>query len=344
MKTTIIRAYEIEQEDIKKKIKHSFSKDELVVFPTETVYGIGANALSSKAVKSIFKAKGRPSDNPLIVHVNDQLDVYKYTKNISNYAKPLMEAFWPGPLTLIFENNGMISKDVTGGLSTIAIRIPSHPIARKVIEMSGFPICAPSANISGRPSATSFDHVYEDFFGKVSILIDGGNTNIGIESTVLDLTTNQPTILRPGKITKKMIEDVLAIEIIDHSEILTEDAPKAPGMKYKHYAPKGAVTLVDGSKEHVVDYINRQIQIHHDKKVAILCPNEYYDLLEAKTIIKLGSIESPETIGENLFSSLRLMDKLDIDLIYIPVVSSEGLGQAIMNRLLKAANYHMIKV
>jgi L-threonylcarbamoyladenylate synthase len=344
MKTTIFKSEEIEQEEVKTSIRKAISNDELVVFPTETVYGIGANALSSKAVKSIFKAKGRPSDNPLIVHVNDQLDVYKYTKNVSNYAKPLMDAFWPGPLTLIFENNGIISKDVTGGLSTIAIRIPSHPIARKVIEISGFPICAPSANISGRPSSTSFDHVYEDFFGKVSILVDGGNTNIGIESTVLDLTTNQPTILRPGKITKKMIEDVLTIEIVDHSEFLTEDAPKAPGMKYKHYAPKGAVTLVDGSIEHVVDYIYQQIKLHRNDKVAVLCPDEYYDLLKSKNVYKLGSIKSPETIGENLFSSLRLMDKLGIDYIYIPVVSSEGLGQAIMNRLLKAANHNIIKI
>lgn len=344
MKTMIIKAKDIEQEDVKQSIKNSLSSDELVVFPTETVYGIGANALSSKAVKSIFLAKGRPSDNPLIVHVNDQEDVYKYTKNVSLFAKPLMNAFWPGPLTLIFENNGMISKDVTGGLSTIAIRIPSHLIARKVIKLSGFPICAPSANLSGRPSSTTFEHVYEDFYGRVSILIDGGNTNIGIESTVLDLTTSIPTILRPGKITKKMIEDVLSIKIVDHSEILTDDSPKAPGMKYKHYAPKGKVTLVDGTIKHVVNYINQQIQIHSDLKTAILCPDEYYELIESQHVIKLGSLHSPETIGENLFSSLRLMDKLDIDFIYIPVVSSEGLGQAIMNRLLKAANHHIVKV
>jgi L-threonylcarbamoyladenylate synthase len=344
MKTMIINAKDIEQEEIKQKIKNSLSNDELVVFPTETVYGIGANALSSKAVKSIFLAKGRPSDNPLIVHVNDQADVYKYTKNISVYAKPLMDAFWPGPLTLIFENNGIISKDVTGGLLTIAIRIPSHLIARKVIEMSGFPICAPSANISGRPSSTTFEHVYEDFNGKVAILIDGGSTNIGIESTVLDLTTSVPRILRPGKITKKKIEDVLSINIVDHSEILTDDAPKAPGMKYKHYAPKGVVTLIDGSMKHVVDYINQQIKSQNDDTIAVLCPDEYCELLDLKNKFKLGSINSPETIGENLFSLLRLMDKLDMKKIYIPVVSSEDMGQAIMNRLLKAADHHMIKV
>ncbi|BCR36399.1 L-threonylcarbamoyladenylate synthase [Mariniplasma anaerobium] len=344
MKTLIIKAKDIEQEKVKKNIKNSLSNDELVVFPTETVYGIGANALSSKAVKSIFLAKGRPSDNPLIVHVNNQADVYKYTKNVSVYAKPLMNAFWPGPLTLIFENNGIISKDVTGGLLTIAIRIPSHLIARKVIEISGFPICAPSANISGRPSSTSFEHVKEDFYERVSILIDGGNTDIGIESTVLDLTSVVPTILRPGKITKKMIEDILSINIIDHSEIFTEDTPKAPGMKYRHYAPKGVVTLIDGSMKQVVDYINQQIKSQNDEKIAVLCPDEYCELIDLKNIFKLGSKNSPETIGQNLFSLLRLMDKLDMKKIYIPVVSSKGMGQAIMNRVLKAANYNIIKV
>lgn len=344
MKTDIFKAIDLNKPEIKEQIKNQILNNQLVVFPTETVYGIGANALSPEAVKKIFLIKGRPSDNPLIVHLNDASQVTKYIKNISIYAKPLMDAFWPGPLTLIFESNGLFSDIVTGGLKTIAIRVPSHPVAQNVIACSGVPICAPSANISGKPSSTLFSHVKEDFYGKVSIIIDGGKVEIGLESTVLDLTAKTPTILRPGKITQTMIEKVLKIQIINHSEQIIEGAPKSPGMKYKHYAPKGEVTLIDGSFDNVIKFINNQEIVQKNCKIAALCPDEYVKHLHLNTVINLGSIESPEAIGENLFMSLRQMDELKIDYIYIPVISKEGLGQAIMNRLLKAANYRIIKV
>jgi L-threonylcarbamoyladenylate synthase len=344
MKTEIFQATDLQRLEIREKIKKRIICDELVVFPTETVYGIGANALSETAVKKIFEVKGRPSDNPLIVHLSDKNDVYKYVKNISPYASTLMDAFWPGPLTLVFESNGFFPSIVTGGLKTVAIRVPSHNIAREIISLAGVPICAPSANISGKPSSTLFSHVKDDFDGLVSTIIDGGSTEIGLESTVLDLTVEIPSILRPGKITKNMIEEVLKIKIENHSEKLLEDAPKSPGMKYKHYAPKGVVTLVDGESENIIAYINRQASLHKNKKVACLCPDEFENGLNLETIIKLGSINKLETIGENLFKSLRMMDELNIDYIYIPVVSYEGLGEAIMNRLLKASNHNLVKV
>lgn len=344
MKTFCFKEADLEDVKIQNQIKNAIVNDELVVFPTETVYGIGANALSEIAVKKIFKIKGRPSDNPLIVHLKDQNEVYKYIKKIPLYAEKLMEAFWPGPLTLIFENDGVFSDSVTAGLTTVAIRVPNHPIAEKVISLSGLPICAPSANISGRPSSTLFSHVKEDFDGLVPILIDGGATKIGLESTVLDLTVGTPSILRPGRITKEMIEDVLKIKIIDYLEYNTKDTPKSPGMKYKHYAPKGNVTLVEGDFCNVVKYLNSLALLEKEMKIAVLCPDEYEKNLKLKTIIKLGSINNLDAIGENLFKSLRLMDEMKIDNIYIPTISAEGYGQAIMNRLLKAANQNIIKV
>lgn len=344
MLTEIYRASDLQDFKIREEIKNRINSDELVVFPTETVYGIGANALSETAVKKIFEVKGRPSDNPLIVHLSEKNDVYKYVQNVSPYASKLMDAFWPGPLTLVFESNGIFSAVVTGGLKTVAIRVPSHPVAKEIINLSGVPICAPSANISGKPSSTLFSHVKEDFDGLVSTIIDGGSTEIGLESTVLDLTVQVPSILRPGKITKNMIEEVLNIKIENHSEILLEDTPKSPGMKYKHYAPKGIVTLVEGEKTNVIDYINVQAIAHKDKKIACLCPDEFEKGLNLDIVIKLGSMNKLEIIGENLFKSLRLMDELNIDYIFIPAVSYEGLGEAIMNRLLKASNHNLVKV
>ncbi len=344
MKTDIFQALDLEKLEVKEQIRKQILNDQLVVFPTETVYGIGANALSKEAVKKIFLVKGRPSDNPLIVHLDNAFEVTKYVKNISNYAEPLMKAFWPGPLTLVFESNGVFSDIVTGGLQTIAIRVPSHPVAQKVIASSGVPICAPSANISGKPSSTLFSHVKEDFYGKVSTIIDGGKADIGLESTVLDLTVDIPTILRPGKITQSMIEEILNIKVINHSEQIPEGSPKSPGMKYKHYAPKGTVSLIDGSFDNIIKYINNQKSLQEKQKIAVLCPGEYIQHLNLKTVINLGSIEHPEEIAENLFKSLRLMDELKIESIYIPVISQNGLGQAIMNRLLKAANHNIIKV
>jgi L-threonylcarbamoyladenylate synthase len=344
MKTIYFTAADLEEVKVQDTIRKAFQDDELVVFPTETVYGIGANALSETAVKKIFSIKGRPSDNPLIVHLPNQQDIYKYIKNIPSYAEALMVAFWPGPLTLIFPNDGVFSNAVTAGLDTVAIRVPDHPIANKVLSLSGLPICAPSANISGRPSSTLFSHVKDDFDGLVSILIDGGSTKIGLESTVLDLTVDIPAILRPGRVTKEMIENVLKIEIIDHLGQDIKNTPKSPGMKYKHYAPKGSVTLIEGDFEAVVNFLNKLSLEEEDKRIAVLCPDEYESHLHLKTVIKLGSLNNLDAIGENIFKSLRLMDEMNIDEIYIPAINTEGYGVAIMNRLIKAANNNIIKV
>ena len=342
MKTSIYQPSDLERKDVQEHIKNTINHHGVVVFPTETVYGIGANAFSDEAIKKIYKIKGRPSDNPLIVHLSETAEIYQYIHDLPTYASILMNAFWPGPLTLIFNNHGKFSNTITGGLDTVAIRVPSHPIARQIIKLSGVPICAPSANISGRPSSTLFSHVKDDFDGRVPIIIDGGPTEIGLESTVLDLTEPIPTILRPGKITQEMIEDILKIKILN-GDVSSISSPKSPGMKYKHYAPKGTVTLVDGSFDRVVSYLTEQSK-NLQEKVAILCPNEFAKHLYVENVYSLGSIQNLETIGENLFKFLRLMDDLNIDSIFVPVIDSKGYGLAIMNRLLKAANHRIIKL
>lgn len=344
MNTLILNENQLDDPMIQLAIKDAILHDELVVFPTETVYGIGANALSPIAVKKIFEVKGRPMDNPLIVHLSTPQATFRYIKNPPAYSQELMDAFWPGPLTLVFESNGIFPKEVTGGLSTIAIRVPSHPIAKKVIASCGVPICAPSANISGRPSSTRFSHVKEDFEGRVSMLINGGSTHIGIESTVLDLTTKTPVILRPGKITQEMIEAVLSMPINNHSESVIEGAPKSPGMKYKHYAPQGNLTLIEGEMNQVIKFFKERLQQSNNRKVAVLCPDEYTDGLLGEHVFNMGSLKHPEMIAERLFKLLRMMDERGYNEIYMPTIQGEGLAKAIMNRLIKAANHQVIKL
>jgi L-threonylcarbamoyladenylate synthase len=316
----------------------------LVVFPTETVYGIGANALDPKAAKQIYSVKGRPIDNPLIVHIASMEQLPKLVTSISETAKTLMNVFWPGPLTLIFEKSEIIPKEITGGLDTVAIRFPSNKIAQKVIEAAGVPICAPSANISGRPSSTLFEHVFSDLDGKVDIIIDGGKSTIGLESTVLDLTSTVPSILRPGAVTKKMIEDVLGSNVEDGFLEHLEDAPKSPGMKYTHYAPKGKITLVYGEKENVIFYMNQQVALHSNQAVGVICATEYLEDILCEHKIALGGLDDPNEVASNIFIALRKMDELQIEQIYAHAFSNADLGSAIMNRLLKAAGYNVIYV
>ncbi|MFU8787046.1 MAG: L-threonylcarbamoyladenylate synthase, partial [Candidatus Izemoplasmataceae bacterium] len=316
----------------------------LIVFPTETVYGIGANALDKDAAKKIYAVKGRPADNPLIIHIDHLHMLNTLVLEISETARKLIQAFWPGPLTLVFKKNPIIPNEITGGLNTVAIRFPSNLIALAVIKAANMPLAAPSANISGKPSSTLFDHVKSDLYGKVDILIDGGKSTIGLESTVLDVTTDTPTLLRPGSVTKKMIEDILQQPILDISENSMNDTPKSPGMKYTHYAPKGKITLVDGLKEEVIEYINKAIKSLDENKSAVICAHEYVPFMESKYVFDLGSIDHPEEIASNLFIALRRMDELDIDYIFTHAFSQEHLGQAIMNRLLKAAGYNIIRL
>lgn len=340
----IIRAEDVGLKTNMLRIQQTIKQGGLVVFPTETVYGIGADATNPEAVKRIFYAKGRPSDNPLIVHLADLKDLETCVQNIPNIAYPLMEKFWPGPLTLVFQKKAIIPQEVSGGLDTVGIRMPSSDVARQVIRAAGVPICAPSANLSGKPSSTLFKHVVEDFSGNVEIMIDGGQVQIGLESTVLDLTTPIPVLLRPGAITKKMIEEVIQIGIMDATQDDVKETPKSPGMKYTHYAPKGEVTIIDGSFDHVITYINQTVRKYPPNEVGVIAPSEYIESISAYYKVNLGSLTNLNEVARNIFLALRQMDALKIKMILIPALPKEDLGQAIMNRLNKAAGHRIIHV
>ena len=305
----------------------------LVAFPTETVYGLGADALNAEASAKIYAAKGRPSDNPLIVHIHDVDQVYEIASEVPEAAKKVMEKFWPGPLTVILNKKSCVPDGTTGGLKTVAIRMPSHPLARDFIRESGRMIAAPSANTSGRPSPTLASHVYEDMQGRIPLILDGGAVGIGIESTIIDMSTDTPTILRPGYITKDMLE-----------EVLPKVVAKAPGMKYRHYAPKGQLTLVEGDRDKVIARINELVKEKEEEghKVGVIGTDETLDSYHADILRSIGSRQKPETVAANLYRILREFDDLECDYMYSESFFEQGLGNAIMNRMLKAAGYHLI--
>ena len=323
----------------------------LVAFPTETVYGLGADALNSEAAAKIYAAKGRPSDNPLIVHIAEKEDLKRLTTDISPEAEVLIETFWPGPLTLIFHKRAEVPDGTTGGLSTVAVRMPAHKIARELIRSSGVLIAAPSANLSGRPSPTAAEHVWQDMQGRIDMLIDGGKVGIGIESTIVDMTVNPPMILRPGYITREMLEEKIGPVEVDKaaraeriSEIGGNYKPKAPGMKYRHYAPRADFTMFEGSMSNVADAINKRKQTEEaaGKKVGIICTDESRDYYFGEHVVSIGSRKNEEEIAANVYKILREFDETNIDVILGETVSRDGLGQAIMNRLIKAAGYKLI--
>ena len=342
MKTIILNKEKLNLKSNQKLIKETIKASKLVIFPTETVYGIGANALDPMAAKNIYKTKGRPSDNPLIVHIANKQDVKKYVKNISPKANLLINAFWPGPLTLIFNKNNIIPKATTGGLNTIAIRMPSNKLAQKIIKLAGVPIAAPSANLSGKPSSTKLAHVKTDFMNKVSIIVDGGDSSIGLESTVVDTSVNPITILRPGSISKKMLETTLGEPVLDKSAKVVKGITKSPGMKYVHYKPKGEVTIIEGKIEDMAKYVNK-IANKKREKIVVICELENTKHFKVKTVA-LGSIKKPAEMAHNLFTTLRLMDELKAKIIYIHHLGSDDLAYPIMNRLIKAAGYKVVKV
>lgn len=321
----------------------------LVAFPTETVYGLGANALNETAVKNIFVAKGRPSDNPLIVHIADRCEVDKLVTYIPACAHDLMEKFWPGPITLIMEKSNLVPLSVTAGLNTVGIRMPSNLVAHELIRESGVPVAAPSANTSGRPSPTNAAHVIEDLFGRVDVIIDAGSCSVGVESTVLDTTSSPPVILRPGGVTLEQLEKVLGEVTLDPA-ILTERngdfVPKAPGMKYKHYSPKGQVIIVEGALDNVVSKINELIGEYSSKglRVGVMSTDQTSSSYQGAEVISLGNRKNASEIAANLFKVLREFDEKKTEIILAESVSSSGIGLAIMNRLNKAAGYNIIKV
>lgn len=316
--------------------------NEVVAFPTETVYGLGGNAENDQAVEKIFAAKGRPSDNPLIIHIADEHQLDTFVEQVPTKAKQLMEAFWPGPLTLIFNKKAdLLSDKATAGLSTVAVRMPNHPVALAVIKRANLPIAAPSANRSGRPSPTTADHVWEDLNGKISGIIDGGPTGVGVESTVLDCTVEVPMILRPGGITKEQIEGVIGEVKVDPALVDANEAPKSPGMKYLHYAPDAPLYLVEGTKESIQRLVN-------DKKktgllVGVLTTEENKDYYQADFVYTCGNRANLDTVASSLYEALRYFNHTDADIIYSEMFPNEGVGHAIMNRLMKAAGHRVIK-
>lgn len=322
-------------------------KGQLVAFPTETVYGLGANALDANACAEIFKVKGRPQDNPLIVHVSNFDMVKSVTEDWNEQAKRCAEAFWPGPLTLVLPKTAFIPDTVSAGLGSIGIRMPSHPVALSLIEKAGVPIAAPSANLSGKPSPTNGIHVWKDLRGRIPLVLDGGVCNVGVESTVLDLTGNIPMILRPGGITKEKLEEVLGEVKVDLPS--ENQAPKAPGMKYRHYAPMGELYLLIGEREKILTRMAEAIQKAHSrlKKVGILCTLESASELHSQLpdlLFVLGSEKRPEEVAASLYEGLRLCDEQGIDVILAEGVSKNGLGFAIMNRLEKASGQKILYV
>ena len=321
----------------------------LVAFPTETVYGLGGNALDPKASMKIYAAKGRPSDNPLIVHIADIDDLAKITTEIPKGARILAEKYWPGPLTMIFQKSDAVPYETTGGLDTVAVRMPSHPTALALIREGGGYIAAPSANTSGRPSPTLAEHVYEDLKGKIPMILDGGAVGIGIESTIIDLSEEIPMILRPGYITKEMLSEVLGEVRIDPAimgSVKPGVVPKAPGMKYRHYAPKGNLTIVEGPQEKVTACINEKLSEGHKQglKTGVIATDETIEQYQADVKRSLGSRKNEEAIAHHLFEVLRQMDDEEVQLIFTESFAETGLGQATMNRLLKAAGHQVISL
>ncbi|MCH5264854.1 MAG: threonylcarbamoyl-AMP synthase [Lachnospiraceae bacterium] len=314
----------------------------LVAFPTETVYGLGGNGLLASAAEKIYAAKGRPSDNPLILHISSQEELFPLVREVSDTGKRLMEAFWPGPMTLIFEKTDRVPLETTGGLDTVAIRMPEHPGARELIACAGVPVAAPSANISGRPSPTSAEHVREDLDGRIDLIIDGGNVGIGLESTIIDLTETVPVILRPGAVTSAMIAEVIGEVRLD-AGLAGKDSlepPKAPGMKYRHYAPEAAMTIIEGEMETVIERINQLAGDYPADKVGILAAEETKERYPHGQVVTVGS-RTAGTIGKGLYRALRTFDHLGVEVIFSETFSGERDSEAIMNRLKKAAGYHV---
>jgi L-threonylcarbamoyladenylate synthase len=322
----------------------------LVAFPTETVYGLGANALDERAVLRIFEAKNRPADNPIIVHIADERDVYVLAEHVPELAERLIDRFWPGPLTLLFPRSEVVPKVVTAGLDTVAIRMPSHAVARALIAEAGVPVAAPSANLAGRPSPTSAEHVLKDLSGRVEVVIDGGEIGYGVESTVLDLTTEPPTVLRPGPVTVEELRELIG-EVEVHpaakAEVPVEQAiARSPGMKYRHYAPLAEMVIVEGPIERACLKIQELVDAHRGlgRRVGVMATEETASKYRADVIKVAGSRRDPRSVAKNLFRLLREFDAEGVDLIVAEGLEPVGVGLAVMNRLRKAAGHNILRV
>lgn len=314
----------------------------LVAMPTETVYGLAADALNGAAVKKIFKVKGRPCDNPLIVHISKFDEIYNLVSKVPENAKLLAEKFWAGPLTMILPKSEKVPNEVTAGLDTVAIRMPSHDLARKFISLCRTPVAAPSANLSGKPSPTTFEHVVYDLDGRVEAIIDGGSCEFGVESTVITLATNPPKLLRPGGITLEQLRNVLGEVIMDNAVLhqLKENVvASSPGMKYKHYAPSTRVVMINGSSEAFAEYVN----IKAKDDILALCFDEDVPMLKVQAL-SYGSVQNQKQQAAKLFDTLREVDKYEVTCVYAHAPSTSGIGLATYNRLIRAAGFEVIEV
>lgn len=320
----------------------------LVAFPTETVYGLGANALDEQASFKIYEAKGRPSDNPLIVHIARMEDLYRIVEEVPEAARKLAEKYWPGPLTMIFRKKEIVPYGTTGGLDTVAVRMPDHPIALRMILAGGGYIAAPSANTSGRPSPTTAQHVAEDMNGKIEMILDGGSVGIGVESTIVDLSGEVPMILRPGYINKEMLEEVIGQVEVDPTLLSSgcTQRPKAPGMRYKHYAPKADMMIVEGEEEKVIAYINERIseELKEGRCPGVIASDETMNRYCGPAVKSMGSRKDELSISRHLYAVLREFDEQQVSCIFSEAFETPQLGQAIMNRMIKAAGHQIIRV
>lgn len=317
----------------------------LVAFPTETVYGLGAIATSEQAVAQIFAAKGRPSDNPLIIHIGDKDQLSDWVSKFPDVAKKLVHSFWPGPLTLVLPHQGNIAPNVTAGLDTVAVRMPSHPVALALLQLTGEPVAAPSANRSGRPSPTEAAHVWHDLAGRLDILLDGGETGIGVESTVVDVTEETPVLLRPGGITIEALTQAVGHIEVDPG-LKQESAPRSPGMKYRHYAPQAEMWLVEGNEENVLARI-RELgadAMRKGRKVGILTTEEHVGKFQADVVVSCGRRSDPPSVARGLYQALRLFDARGVDFILAETFPEKGIFYSVMNRLRKAADGKVIRV
>lgn len=352
MKHTLLLKVDSQQPDLKQVQTAAIiiRKGGLVAFPTETVYGLGADALNRKAILALFKAKKRPLDNPPIVHVENINDVHTLTKQVPPEADTLMKKFWPGPLTLVFKRSKAVPDVTVAGLDTVAIRMPNHPVALALIKESGCPIAAPSANLAGKPSPTSAEHVFADLNERIDAILDAGPTRIGVESTVLDLSAEPAMVLRPGgtslEALKSVLGDVKLHPFVVAEKELTVEKVRSPGMKHRHYAPKAPVIVVEGVIQAVMATVKSLICDYwmQGKRVGVLATAETAWAYEADVVKSLGSRRNVDGMAANLFRVLREFDEENVDVIIAESVPTEGLGLAVMNRLRKASNYHIVKV
>lgn len=348
MKTIIAEMQQKIDPEIMSRAGQILQRGGLVAFPTETVYGLGGNALDERAAERIYAAKGRPSDNPLIVHIDEFSALEKIASEISDKAEKLAQAFWPGPLTMIFLKTDAVPLQTTGGLPTVAVRMPGHDLALRLIRAGGGYVAAPSANLSGRPSPTCAAHVKEDLDGRIDMILDGGQVGIGLESTIIDLSADVPTILRPGFITRQMLEDVVGHVEVDKALLDGGESarPKAPGMKYRHYAPRASLTIVEGESERVLAAINGMALegVKTGETIGVIASDEHAPQYKNCIVRSAGSFLDERSIALHLFGILREFDSLDVDRIYSESFYTPRMGQAIMNRLMKAAGHQVMEV